>query len=44
MFLAKGFGVNQKTVWKVGHEIRSVTVVHADAIGLLPGIVELNKK
>ncbi len=33
VFLAKWLGVNQKTAWKIGHAIRAMMSVHADAIG-----------
>ena len=42
--LARWLGVNQKTAWKIGHAIRGMMTVHADAIGLLSGIVELDEK
>ncbi|MDA3831864.1 MAG: hypothetical protein PF495_00540 [Spirochaetales bacterium] len=44
IFLGKWLGVNQKTAWKVGQAIRTMMAVHADAIGLLSGIVELDEK
>ncbi|MCP4082515.1 MAG: IS1595 family transposase [Gammaproteobacteria bacterium] len=44
VFLAKWLGVNQKTAWKMGHAIRAMMAVHADAIGLLSGVVELDEK
>lgn len=44
VFLAKWLGINQKTAWKIGHAIRAMMTVHADAIGLLSGIVELDEK
>lgn len=42
--LARWLGVNQKTAWKVGHAVRAMMAVHADAIGKLSGIVELDEK
>jgi len=44
VFLGKWLGVNQKTAWKIGHAIRAMMAVHADAIGLLSGVVELDEK
>ena len=44
VYLAKWLGVNQKTAWKIGHAIRAMMAVHADAIGLLSGVVELDEK
>lgn len=44
VFLAKWLGVNQKTAWKIGHAIRAMMAVHADTIGLLSGVVELDEK
>jgi len=44
VFLAKWLGVNQKTAWKIGHAIRAMMTVHAEAIGQLSGIVELDEK
>ena len=42
--LARWLGVNQKTAWKVGHAVRAMMTVHADAVGMLTGIVELDEK
>ena len=44
VFLAKWLGVNQKSAWKLGHAIRAMMSVHAEAVGLLSGIVELDEK
>jgi hypothetical protein len=44
VFLAKLLGVNQKTAWKIGHAIRAMMGVHANAVGLLSGVVELDEK
>ena len=42
--LARWLGVNQKTAWKIGHAIRAMMTVHAESIGLLSGVVELDEK
>lgn len=42
--LARWLGVNQKTAWKVGHAVRAIMDVHADTMGKLTGIVELDEK
>jgi len=42
--LARWLGVNQKTAWKVGHAVRAIMAVHADGIGMLSGVVELDEK
>lgn len=44
VFLAKWLGINQKSAWKIGHAIRAMMAMHADAIGLLSGVVELDEK
>ena len=44
VYLAKWLGINQKTAWKIGHAIRAMMSVHADNVGLLSGIVELDEK
>ena len=44
VILARWLGVNQKTAWKIGHAIRAMMTVHAESIGLLSGVVELDEK
>ena len=44
VYLAKWLGVNQKTAWKISHAIRAMMSAHADTIGLLSGVVELDEK
>ena len=44
VYLAKWLGVNQKTAWKIGHAIRAMMTAHANTVGLLDGIVELDEK
>jgi len=44
VFLARWLGVNQKTAWKIGHAIRAMMTAHAESIGLLSGVVELDEK
>lgn len=44
VFLGKWLGVNQKTAWKIGHAIRAMMASHAETIGLLAGVVELDEK
>jgi transposase-like protein len=44
VYLAKWLGVNQKTGWKISHAIRAMMAAHAEALGLLSGVVELDEK
>jgi hypothetical protein len=44
VFLAKWFGVQQKTAWKIGHAIRAMMKLFSDTHGPLEGIVELDVK
>lgn len=42
--LARWLGINQKTAWKIGHAVRVMMAEHADSLGMLSGIVELDEK
>jgi len=44
VYLGKWLGVNQKTAWKISHAIRVMMAAHADTLGLLGGVVELDEK
>lgn len=44
VFLGKWLGVNQKTAWKMGHAIRAMMAAHAETLGRLSGVVELDEK